>query len=230
MKLSSLTLAVALSIGLGGSVITPSANATGMPVIDIANLEQQVTQYMNMVEQLRQLEAQLEQAKQQYEAITGGRSMGGISRENYTQDIPKSWQETLNAMEGGGKVGQLANQIKDAASLLESGDFEGVAQSVQETLARSMDQAATGQALNALVYDGSGERFERIQALMDQINSADDLKAITDLSVRVSVENAMLQNEAIKLQAMNALLAQQREVQENAAGQRRIKSRRAATY
>jgi type IV secretion system protein VirB5 len=218
MKMSSLTLAVALGVAFGGGLIAPPAQATGIPVVDVANLQQQVVQYANMIKQLAELQAQLKQAEQQYAAITGGRGMGGLSRENFTQNLPTTWQETLNAMDGGGKVGQLANQIKSAASLLENGDFEGVAEDVIGNLDKSMDRAANGQALNAQVFEGSGARFQRIQSLMDQVDSAADAKAAADLNNRIAAENAMLMNEMIKLQSMNAMLASQQQV----AAQQRV--------
>jgi type IV secretion system protein VirB5 len=220
MKLSSLTLTIALGIAVGGGFVASPACATGIPVVDVANLQQQVVQYANMIQQLQQLQSQLQQAQQAYAAITGSRGLGGISRENYTQNLPTNWQETLNAMEGGGKVGQLANQIKDAASQLENGNFEGVAQNVVHSLSQGLDQAASGQALNAQIFDGSAQRFQRIQSLMDQIDTAQDAKAAADLNNRIVAENAMLMNEMIKLQSMNAMLAQQQQMRSQEEVQR----------
>ena len=212
MKPTFLALSIAIGVAISGGLVAPPAHATGIPVVDVANLQQQLVQYANMIQQLQQLQSQLTQAQQAYAAITGNRGLGGISRENYTQNLPMSWQETLNVMEGGGKVGQLANQIKDAASQLENGNFEGVAQNVVHSLSQGLDQAASAQALNSQVFDGSAQRFQRIQSLMDQIDTAQDAKAAADLNNRIASENAMLMNEMIKLQSMNAMLAQQQQM------------------
>ena len=211
MKMTRLAMGLARGIAFGGSVMAPNAQAQ-FAVIDVANMQQQIVQYANMIQQLQQLQAQLSQAQKAYAAITGGRGMGGLSKENFTANVPKTWQETLNAMNGGGKVGALANQIKNAASQLQSGNFEGVSETVLTSLDQGMDRAASGQALNAQVFEGSGARFDRIQSLMGQIDSATDAKAAADLNNRIAAENAMLMNELIKLQAMNAMLAQQQQV------------------
>lgn len=211
MKLKALFLGVALAIG-GSAFMAPPAQASGIPVIDVANLQQTIMQYLNMIQQLKQLEAQLTQAKEQFESITGGRGLGGILTENYTSKLPTNWQETLAGMDGGGTIGGLATSIYDSASLLESGNFEHLAGDVLDGLKDNMASAANGQALNAQTFDGSAARFDRIQGLMQQINSAGDLKAIEDLNARIAAENAMLTNELIKLQSMNALLDNQREV------------------
>lgn len=230
MKMSSLTLAIVLSLAIGGGAISTPANATGIPVIDIANLQQQITHYLNMIQQLKQLQSQLQQAKDQYKSITGSRGLGNILQENYTANVPANWQETLSAMQGGGKVGQLAKQISSAASQLKSQNFEGVAKNVVDSLSSNMESKATAQALNAEVYDGSGDRFTRIQSLADQINTAPDLKAINDLQARLQAENLSLQNEAVKLQSMNAMIAAQNDVKESAAIEDGIAKRHSATY
>lgn len=221
MKMKAVALAISLAIG--GTAFVPNVSATGIPVIDAANLQQTIMQYMNMIEQLKQLEAQLKQAKEQYAAITGLRDMAQLARtESY---IPKSWQETLAIMDGGGEIGGLAEQIREGASKLNQDYFANVSDEIKEGLDSSMKSAATGQALNAKVYDSSQERVQRLTELANKVDSAQDLKAVSDLQARIGVETAMLMNELIKLQSMNALIAKRDDVRENEAIQSSFKLR-----
>jgi type IV secretion system protein VirB5 len=209
-------LAMALSVALGGAVlsIAPEAAHAQAVVIDPANLQQAIVRYMEMVQQLEQLKAQLEQAKQQYTSLTGSRGLGAIDAENYNASIPTNWHETLAAMQNGGLVGALANQIKNEASELNQPQFAHVDPTVVQALTTHLSDAATAQALNAQTYDDSGARFQRLTDLMNQINGTTDMKSIGELQARIEIENGMLLNELIKLQSMNALIDNNRRVQQ----------------
>ncbi len=218
MKIKALALSVALVVtAASGAVSTSTAYASGIPVIDAANLANAIQQYTQMVEQLKQLEAQLSQAKQQYESLTGSRGLGGILSENYIQAVPRNWQETLATMDGAGSISNLAKSIADQASQLDDEHFNDVLEDVTASLRANLENDASAQALNAQVYDNSGNRFERLKNLMDQINSAQDMKAISDLQARLQVENGMLTNELIKLQSMNAMIAKRDSLKESEA-------------
>lgn len=209
-------LAMALSLALGGAALSmaPEAAHAQAVVIDPANLQQAIVRYMEMIQQLEQLKAQLEQAKQQYASLTGSRGLGAIDPENYTANIPTNWHQTLAAMQNGGQVGALANQIKNEASELNQPQFAHVDATVTQALTTHLNDAATAQALNAQTYDDSGARFQRLNQLMGQINSTTDMKSIGELQARIEIENGMLLNELIKLQSMNALIDNSRRVQQ----------------
>ncbi|MGH8183344.1 MAG: type IV secretion system protein, partial [Rhodanobacteraceae bacterium] len=215
MKRTALTLALTAALAAGTllSVTPPPANAQEV-VIDPANLQQAIVRYTEMVHQLEQLKAQLQQAKQQYASLTGARGFGNIAGENYNANIPTNWHQTLAAMQNGGQVGALAQSIAKEASELQQPQFANVDPEVTQTLATHMNNAATAQALNAQAYDDSGVRFQRLQSLMGQINSTTDMKGIAELQARIDAENGMLINDLIKLQSMNGLIEQNKKVQQ----------------
>lgn len=218
MKIKALVLSIALGMtAISGITSTSPAYASGIPVVDVAAIAEAIKQYEQMVEQLKQLQAQLDQAKQQYESLTGSRGLGGIMTEDYTRSVPRNWQETLAAMDGGGSIGSLAKSIAEQASQLDDEHFNDVLEDVTTSLRTGMESDAGAQALNAQVYDNSGNRFERLESLMGQINSAQDMKAISDLQVRLQAETGMLMNELIKLQSMNAMIAKRDSIQESQA-------------
>lgn len=214
MKRTARVLALSLALGSTALSIAPEAAHAQAVVIDPANLQQAIVRYMEMIQQLEQLKAQLEQAKQQYASITGSRRLGAIDAENYNADIPTNWHETLAAMQNGGQIGVIANQIKTEASELSQPQFANVDASVTQVLGARMDNAATQQAYNAQVLNDSSQRFQRLNQLMGQIDSTTDLKSIGELQARIQIENAMLTNQLLRLQAANQLMQQNKEVQQ----------------
>lgn len=213
MKRTATVILLTAALAAGTFTGAPIAHAQAV-VIDPANLQQAIVRYTEMIQQLEQLKAQLEQAKQQYASLTGSRGLGAIDPENYTANIPTNWHQTLAAMQNGGQVGALANQIKSEASELNQPQFAHVDATVTQALTTHLDDAATAQALNAQTYDDSGARFQRLNQLMNQINSTTDMKSIGELQARIEIENGMLLNELIKLQSMNALIDNSRRVQQ----------------
>jgi len=204
----------ALAIGTGMVTVTPApARASGIPVVDVANLQQQIMQYTQMIEQLRQMEAQLSQAKAQYEAMTGGRDMENLLRDVRYDQVPSNWQETLAMMEGGGQVGSLARSIREDTRRIDIDLLDTMDESLRTTTMDFGDSAAMEQAVAAVAYDSAANRVQRLQSLMDAIPSATDVKAIGDLQARIQVEQAVLQNEVVRMQAFASLTDAQRAIE-----------------
>lgn len=210
-KLKGLTAVVVLGLA---SFLSP-AKAQGIPVYDNANLVQQLQQISHMVTQIENLRAQLDQAKQQYEALTGGRGMENLVRDVNYNSIPTSWQETLAMMEGGGQISDLARSIKDDARKIDTALLDRLSADVREVHEAKFNSASNTLAAAGTAYDTASERFERLQGLMDAIPQATDLKAIADLQARIQVEQVMLQNEAIKMQAFAQAAAAQERIEEH---------------
>lgn len=155
---------------------------------------------------------ELQLSLEEKEATTGPRGMSTLARtaESY---IPLNWEQTLALMqESGGGLGGLAEQIRKSASKLDESYFADVDPALKAELDREMQGAAAGVAMNATVYDASKTRQERLDEMADAIEEAEDAKAIWDLQARVSIENGMLLNELIRLQSMNAMVANQRRI------------------
>lgn len=211
MKIKAIALSVALGVAaIGGVTSTAPAYASGIPVIDVAHIAETVMQYQEMIKQLETLNSQLNQAKQQYESLTGGRGMGNLVRS--TGAIPKNWQETLASMQNG-ELGDLSKQIRQTASLLDEDFFADVDEAIKDSLDKSMSGYTDQQALNQSFYDTATARAQKMESLANQIDSASDMKAISDLQARVAVEQAQLTNELIKMQSLNQIAQQKRETQ-----------------
>lgn len=213
-----------LATALAVCIIAGSARAQ-VAVFDPINYVQNLTQVAKMLDQLNKMNQQiqtarnqLQQAKQQYEAITGSRGMENIVTDVSRDYIPGTWQETLAGQNS--QIMDLASDIKRTAGYLEDKDLAGLSSMAQDALRRSGDQAANAMASNAVIFQQSSERFDRLQVLMDSIPAATDDKAIQDLQARIQVEQVMLQNELIRANSLNAMLLQQQRVKEESIRQK----------
>lgn len=209
IRLRALTLATALALGLGA----PAVWASGIPVVDVAAIAEAIKQYQQMVEQLATLNSQLNQAKQQYESMTGGRGMENLLANETRNAVPASWQESLAMMEGSGEISNLARSIRDQASRVDTATLDQLAPELREMHASLGNSAASEQAVAGTSYDHASQRFARLQQLMDAIPAATDMKAIADLQARVQVEQLMLQNEAIKMQSLAQVAVSQQRIE-----------------
>lgn len=213
IKSTALALAMAMTFG----AMTP-AHAAGVPVIDVASIAEAIRQYEQMVAQLEQLEGQLKQAQQQYESMTGTRGMEQLMGGENRQVIPTNWQETL-ALMGGGEITGLAKEIRDNASRVDTASLDMLAPALRDLHGQWANTAASEQAAAGASYNNASERFGRLQELMDAIPTAQDPKAIADLQARIAIEQAMLQNEAIQMQALAQASAAQRRIEERQASE-----------
>lgn len=220
IKHTALALAMALTVG----AMTP-AHAAGVPVIDVASIAEAIRQYEQMVAQLEQLEGQLNQAKQQYESMTGTRGMERLMSGENRNAIPTSWQETLQQMTGDGSaISGLSQSIKQQAGLVDASTIDQLNEA-SRGLVNGANNAAIGhQASAGTAYDNAAERFGRLQELMDAIPTAQDPKAIADLQARIAVESTMLQNETIKLQALAQVASSQQAIQQQQIQQKLIQA------
>ena len=203
--LLSVLLACAVAIGA-------PAQATGIPVIDIANLVQDLQQFIQLTAQLQQLEQQLAQAQQQYNSITGTRNLGALFNSGVEQQMrqyaPASWQQSLQILQQGGLPGSAADVQRAAQSFAQS---QGIAQTGAQVFpgnpgnaqAYTVSSGATAAAagLSQAAYDQTQARMQRVQQYLAQINSTPDLKASIDLNARLLAEVNEALTQMIQLQA-----------------------------
>jgi type IV secretion system protein VirB5 len=170
-------------------------------------VEQHDEQQKAMAEQLEQLQKQLDAVNAQKEAMTGSSGQGAISTEDYADSVPRDWRETLDALNNGGKVSELAKAMRDKAEkdIESTGDIKADA---KKNLDNGFDNAINGQALNAAAYEASTKRIENLTKLQEQIDKTKSVKEAADLQARIQVESSLINNELVRTQSMNAMLQQ----------------------
>ncbi|MDF8912960.1 type IV secretion system protein, partial [Escherichia coli] len=149
--------------------------------------------------------------------LTGGRGMANRARS--TGAIPRNWQETLESLQSG-ELGNLSKEIRQTASLLDEDFFADVDQAIKDGFDARMASHTDQQAMNQTFYDTATQRAQKMEQLANQVDSASDLKAISDLQARIAIESAQLNNELIKLQSLNQITQQQRETRQQQMHQR----------
>lgn len=194
------------------SAVVSSTAYAQIPVTDGASIAQQVAAQIETIAkwkmQYDQMMAQIDQAKQQYESLTGSRGLGTIMNNAALRDyLPNDWQGVYDSVKSGGYSGLSgrgqsvynSNKIYDSCASLK------IAQERLSCEARAVKGAQDkGFALDA--YDAAKSRINQIDQLMAKINDTSDPKAIAELQARIATEQANIQNEQTKLQ-MYAMVA-----------------------
>lgn len=196
-------IAIALAL-LGCSSVADAA----MPVIDIAavrSLGQQVSAWHS---QLSAMQLQLSQLQQTRVALTGRRGMERLL------PIPITARNYLPADSGGlasvaqgasGSHGALASAVAaqiGANAVLSPAELRRLPPAIAARIEQARRDIALAQSAARAAYARSSDRFTELGALLDGIAAAPDAKAIADLQGRIGVEQAMLDNERIKLAAL----------------------------
>lgn len=221
---------------LVSSLFGGSAQASGVPTIDIATLTQdQINQAANLakyVEMISMYKTQIEQMKQQYEALSGSRGLGSLlNNPQYSNYLPSDWKKVYNGVQNGRYAGLsgTASAIRDATKLLD------LCESVKETKAKQLcrqkaEKAASDQGFASDAYDKATARWDQIQGLIGQINSTTDAKSIAELQARINGETAALQNEATKMQMYAMMSAAQDKILEQQQREATVQSMRDSKY
>lgn len=161
--------------------------AQGVPTISPAELAQQMVQVEQLMQQVRNQEAQ-------YQALTGNSSFGNImndaSLRNY---LPEQWQNIYDQARNGG----LSGISSSMQSIEQQESMTGAGTPGQQ---RYYDTLAANKAMNEQAYSATTARLNNIQALMQQSNLTQDPAQKADLQNRMAAEEAMVTNDQTRLQ------------------------------
>lgn len=200
-----------------------------IPVTDAASIAKQVANQVETIakwkQQYDQMMQQIDQAKQQFESMTGSRGLGTIMNNPALRDyLPSDWQGVYDSVKSGGYSGLSgrgqgvynANKVYDSCAYITTADQRTACEA--RAVKASQDK---GFALDA--YDAAKSRINQIDQLMAKINETSDPKEIAELQARIASEQANIQNEQTKLQLYAMVAAAEEKVQ--AQRQREIQAR-----
>lgn len=196
-----------------------------MPVIDVDAIAHLIEQYNTLREQLTTALDQLDQARQEYQALTGDRGMQHLLADAARNYLPPDWQALTDALDGLATdfpaFAQLADHYVEANAILSPEQLARFSEADQAHIEARRRTTAAFQATAQQAMAQNSERFEHLQQLIDEIGEAEDPKAIYDLQARINAEGVMLTNEANKLhslfQAMQAQETAQRQQRQEQA-------------
>lgn len=178
MKTKLKTLAaISLAVCLAGNVHAQIPVTDGTSIA--TQVKNQVEQLGKWAQQYQQLQAQIDQYKKQYEAITGARGMGDLLNSSAAKTaLPQDWQDLLSS-------------IKTTQGYLKKRQQYPTLPNMPKT--NSMyDTIASQNALMEDLYSKTNARINQVQQLMRQIDRANDPAAKMDLTNRlISEQNAI---------------------------------------
>lgn len=223
MRHHGLVLAIAGLLGAG----TVSPAHAAMAVIDVSAIRQLVQQVTTLREQLANAREQLRQAQQSYAATTGTRGMerlaAGVAR-NY---LPPDWAALADVLsETSATYGALSRELvalERGNAVLGTSELAALTPDARARVEEGRRASAASQVLAREALATTSRRFTTVQSLLDAIGSAQDPKAVMDLSARIQAEQAMLANEQTKLEVLFRALEAERAVQSQQARERAVR-------
>ena len=194
-KLKQVSTAVILTVGLATTPLT--VTASGILVVDGAaatqraqNFVQQMAEY---AKQLTQMKNQYEQQVQQFKSLTGSRNLGNILKDTVKDQVPSEWSAIYKG----------AKNI-DYKSVINSKGYDSkTADCMAVKNLQDMEE----------VFKSTKTQLDNLTGLMNQINQTQDMKAAADLQNRIAVEQAKIANNQTKLDMLDRLYAQQKDVE-----------------
>jgi type IV secretion system protein VirB5 len=213
-------LKVILSALLSGLLSTPVR--AGVPVIDPANLVQNIQGVMNSIRQIQHQVDQMLILKSQLQSTMGSRGLGTVMNSPALQNyIPTEAHTVMNAVHSHGYAGLdgAARALRDQSMVYNCADLEGSERtSCQATLAQPYQQKAYMQQ----VLQSSSGRASQINALLDQVNATADQKGVQEVQARIQGENALLLHELSRLQAAEHLAQANKDVEASQMVEKRL--------
>lgn len=202
VNFSKQAIASIMSLALLAPITMPSQ--AGVPVIDVSAIAQAIVQVNNQISQIKQLD-------QQIKAITDNGNYADLLnnplvRKELNKYLPKGYNDIFEAARAG-DLGALEQVAKAAA------ERERQAQTTQTGIERQKSVALLTQAQMTQMMQGMNVRSQRLQSLVNRINTTTNMAQKQDLMNTISAETAMINLEMNKM----LVLMKQAEHQEKLA-------------
>jgi type IV secretion system protein VirB5 len=177
-----------------------------LAVIDVASLGQ-------LISEVQTLEQQLNQARAEFQSITGSRGMQQLLAGTTRNYLPPDWPTLQGVLQGSGGYPVLTADLRaaqQAVAVLSPQQLAAMSPAASAQLQSSRQSVALMQSVSQQALANSSSRFSALQQLINTIASATDQKSILELQARITAEVGMLADEHTKLQALfQAVQAQQ---------------------
>src|ERR1700679_3952657 len=158
-------------------------------VVDAPAIVQLIQEVQTTAQQLQTAKAQLLQAQQALQTMTGDRGMEQLLSGTVRNYLPSNSTDVQS--------------IVTANAVLSPQRMATLSAGGQQLIQNTRQWSAMQQALSHQALSNASNRFAAIQTLIAAISSATDQKGILELQARISAELGMLQNEQTKLQVLN---------------------------
>ncbi|CAN7621532.1 type IV secretion system protein [Phenylobacterium sp. LjRoot219] len=218
MKARPIVLAATLAL------LTDAAPAHAqLAVYDASSYAKLLQQAETALGQLDQLKRQVQQGQRLTDSLNTNSNVNAIAAQlstpqlrQFLPDITRFMAADQSRDFGGlGAMGDRARQIRAAERIYTPAHSptDGYA---TEALERSGDRIARDMALGESVSAVGAQRLQGLEELRQSLDTATDARAVFDIQARIAAENALIQNDQMRLQGM----AMVQQAQERAQAQR----------
>jgi type IV secretion system protein VirB5 len=206
------------------AALASPAAAQGIPVFDSSSYLQALATVQHTATMIQQGEQQIQTATNtlaSLQKLTNVNSIASNLLQSQVRNIlPNTTIDTATLTSGDltriGSLGTLATSIQSRFGLSPSGNSDADAAYAQ-ALRDSTGPAAATAALGENTLSIAQTRMQGIDQLREQLSSAKDPKDVMDLQARISAEQAQLQNDMLKIQAIQLAQASEASMAASAA-------------
>lgn len=194
-------------------------------VFDPRNMAESIKQVKNQVEQIKQLKDQLDEAKRLYESVNDFRSIEDVAtlldNDEIRRYLPESFGDYESLLTGKGS-GDLAERIASIRAGNKVGGYTATDDFYGKALEAQGLRAARSQGIGEAIYETAEERLGGLEELRDSIDQSDSMAELTAISTRLQAEQAMLQNDLMRMQGLKMV----QEAEERSGRQELMEDRR----
>lgn len=182
-----------------------SPAAAQLVVHDPTNYGSLIQQAATALNQLNELRTQVAEAKRLYEGFNSASGAGALAKILDTPQLREVLPDLdvyVAAAKGDltalGEIGRQAAEIRAGARLYTAPPDDVLGQELERTGNRAARDLALGQA----VAKAGAARLAGLREIATALDSAPNVRAVMDLQARAAVEQAMLTNDQVRLQAL----------------------------
>lgn len=199
------------------------ASAQGIPVFDSSSYLQALATVQHTATMIQQGEQQITQATNTFNSLSKLTNVNNIAPQLLNSQVrnilPSTTIDASTLLSGDltklGSLSSLATSMQTKYGLSSTGSTADAAyaQALKDATGSSAATAALGENTLSLTQT----RMQGLDQLREQLSSAKDPKDVMDLQARISVEQAQLQNDMLKMQAIQMAQAGQANLQISAS-------------
>lgn len=186
---------------------TPAA-AQGIPVFDSTSYLQALATVQHTATMIQQGEQQISTATSQLISLQKLTNVNSLAPQLLSPQVrnilPNTTIDASTLLSGDlskiGSLGTLASSIQSRYALSSSGSDADAA--YRQALKNATGSSAATAALGENTLSISQTRMQGLDQLRSQLDTAKDPKDVMDLQARIAVEQAQLQNDTLKMQAI----------------------------
>jgi type IV secretion system protein VirB5 len=189
---------------IGALALAPPASAQ-MMVHDVASYGSLLRQATTALDQLKELQAQVAEAKRLYDGFNTASGAGALASvlkapelRAFVPDIDTYVAAAKGDLAALGDLGRRATSIRAEARLYTAPADDSPGQDLE----RQGDRAARDIAFGRAAAEAGAKRLEGLNQLLAALDTAPNARAVMDLQARIAAEQALGVNDQMRLQGL----------------------------